>query len=208
MSLFYFPVLKKFRSLGLGQVRPTLTEENGIFTLEAFPQNFSSDEEFSPYQRRKPRKTQKVAESDIKSQSNFDQLFDSGTIQGKVNLLKLYLLQIITSSVFRQWNINFSTSKDSVELHELSQQQLLVDRLTPESKKLYFKAYFPSGEKLPKSYLPEEHPDASSFSSPEYCPKRASSRAAKRKDRPPSPKPLRKTASSARRPQRFWNSWD
>ena len=84
---FYFPVLKKFRSLGLGQVRPTLTEENGIFTLEAFPQNFSSDEEFSPYQRRKPRKTQKVAESDIKSQSNFDQLFDSGTIQGKVNLL-------------------------------------------------------------------------------------------------------------------------
>ena len=80
-------MLKKFRSLGLGQVRPTLTEENGIFTLEAFPQNFSSDEEFSPYQRRKPRKTQKVAESDIKSQSNFDQLFDSGTIQGKVNLL-------------------------------------------------------------------------------------------------------------------------
>ena len=87
---FYFPVLKKFRSLGLGQVRPTLTEENGIFTLEAFPQNFSSDEEFSPYQRRKPRKTQKVAESDIKSQSNFDQLFDSGTIQGKVNLLNLF----------------------------------------------------------------------------------------------------------------------
>lgn len=82
-------MLKKFRSLGLGQARATLTEENGIFTLEAFPQNYSSDEEFTAYQRRKPRKTQKVAESDIKSQSNFDQLFDSGTIQGKVYLLNL-----------------------------------------------------------------------------------------------------------------------
>ena len=89
LSLFYFPVLKKFRSLGLGQARATLTEENGIFTLEAFPQNYSSDEEFTAYQRRKPRRTQKVAESDIKSQSNFDQLFDSGTIQGKVYLLNL-----------------------------------------------------------------------------------------------------------------------
>ena len=97
-------MLKKFRSLGLGQARATLTEENGIFTLEAFPQNYSSDEEFTAYQRRKPRKTQKVAESDIKSQSNFDQLFDSGTIQGKVYLLNLYI------QFFRQV-INFKPQK-------------------------------------------------------------------------------------------------
>lgn len=135
-----------------------MTEENGVFTLEAFAQELSSSDDevsYSNYNRRiQRRRTQKDAEKAISGQTEYDALFESGSINNQT------------------------------QLHCAVDEQVFVDNLTPESKKVFFEAY---------SF---NEPSLDVHSSPEYCPKRPSSRRAKQIQNPSN------HSKSAKRPQR------
>ena len=125
---------------------PTLTEKNGIYTLSAFAQELSSSDEevsYSNYSRRLlKRRTQKVAEKAISDHTEYDSLFESGTIDNQT------------------------------QLHCAVNEQVFIDNLTPDSKKIFFESYNSQG------------PSDTQESSPEYCPKRESSRRAKKIQNP------------------------
>ena len=120
--------------------------------MEAFAQSSSDDEvSYSNYNRRiQRRRTQKVAENAISRQQDYEGLFDSGTIDNQK------------------------------QLHEAVNEQVFVDNLTPDSKKVFFQVYSKDSTSL-------------SDASPDFCPGRKSSRTAKKLENPPNRRPHRFT---------------